>query len=163
MPPTHPFARRRSVSLADAAQQPFVGLTREDFADYSGYLATLFAPVKNKPLSHLTNMASKPGRSKCFRKQNGVSTVNAVNISYPSQQHTVRGSSCRSHFGRLRRILLSSVQIVSSRAPGPLVLIHSLVKVNIRGRGGSLTECPVPLRALKWAITWYSYGTPERG
>jgi DNA-binding transcriptional LysR family regulator len=49
VPPTHPFARRRSVSLADAAQQPFVGLTREDFADYSGYLATLFAPVKNKP------------------------------------------------------------------------------------------------------------------
>src|SRR6476660_96744 len=49
VPPTHPFARRRSVSLADAARQPFVGLTRADFADYSAYLATLFAPVKNKP------------------------------------------------------------------------------------------------------------------
>src|ERR1700751_4872094 len=49
VPPDHPFARRRSVSLADAAQQPFVGLTREDFPEYHGYLATLFAPVKNKP------------------------------------------------------------------------------------------------------------------
>src|SRR6266404_1715831 len=46
VPPNHPFARRRSVSLADAAQQSFVGLTRED---YHGYLATLFASVKNKP------------------------------------------------------------------------------------------------------------------
>ena len=49
VPPDHSFAQRRSVSLADAARQPFVGLTREDFPDYHGYLATLFAPVKNKP------------------------------------------------------------------------------------------------------------------
>src|SRR6476659_4660512 len=49
VPPDHSFAQRRSVSLADAAQQPFVGLTREDFPDYHGFLARLFAPVKNKP------------------------------------------------------------------------------------------------------------------
>src|SRR6476646_7110837 len=49
VPPDHSFAQRRSVSLADAAQQPFVGLTREEFPDYPGFLATLFAPVKNKP------------------------------------------------------------------------------------------------------------------
>jgi DNA-binding transcriptional LysR family regulator len=49
VPPNHPFARRRSVSLADAAQEPFVGLTREDFSDYHRYLARLFASVKNKP------------------------------------------------------------------------------------------------------------------
>jgi DNA-binding transcriptional LysR family regulator len=49
VPPNHSFAQRRSVSLADAARQPFVGLTREEFPDYHGYLATLFAPVKNKP------------------------------------------------------------------------------------------------------------------
>jgi LysR family transcriptional regulator, benzoate and cis,cis-muconate-responsive activator of ben and cat genes len=49
VPPTHPFARRRSVSLADAAREPFVGLTREDFPDYNAYLASIFAPVKNKP------------------------------------------------------------------------------------------------------------------
>src|ERR1700745_1399629 len=49
VPPDHPFARRRFVSLADAAREPFVGLTREDFPDYHSYLATLFAPVKNKP------------------------------------------------------------------------------------------------------------------
>jgi DNA-binding transcriptional LysR family regulator len=49
VPPDHPFAQRRSVSLADAVQQPFVGLTRECFRDYHRYLATLFAPAKNKP------------------------------------------------------------------------------------------------------------------
>jgi LysR family transcriptional regulator, benzoate and cis,cis-muconate-responsive activator of ben and cat genes len=49
VPPTHPFARRRSVSLADAAKEAFVGLTREDFPDYNAYLAAIFAPVKNKP------------------------------------------------------------------------------------------------------------------
>src|SRR5207302_1172290 len=37
------------VVLADAVQQSFVGLTREDYPDYHGYLATLFASVKNKP------------------------------------------------------------------------------------------------------------------
>ena len=47
--PTHPFAQRRSVSLADAAKEPFVGLTREDFPDYHAYLGAIFAPVKNKP------------------------------------------------------------------------------------------------------------------
>jgi DNA-binding transcriptional LysR family regulator len=49
VPPNHPFVRRRSVSLADAAQEPFIGLTREDFPDYHGYLASLFASVRNKP------------------------------------------------------------------------------------------------------------------
>src|SRR3984893_17746318 len=49
VPPNHPFARRRSVSLADAAREPLVGLTREDFPDYHAYLAAIFAPVKNKP------------------------------------------------------------------------------------------------------------------
>src|SRR5260370_2259413 len=47
--PHHPFACRRSVSLAYAARQPFVGLTREDFPDYHAYLGAIFAPVKNKP------------------------------------------------------------------------------------------------------------------
>src|SRR5256712_855874 len=49
VPLNHPFAPRRSVSLADAAQQSFVGLTRADYPDYHGYLAALFASVKNKP------------------------------------------------------------------------------------------------------------------
>src|SRR5439155_8529311 len=49
VPPNHPFARRRSVSLADAAQEPFVGLTREDFSAYNRYLANLFASVRKNP------------------------------------------------------------------------------------------------------------------
>ncbi len=49
VPPTHPLAQRRSVSLGDAAREPFVGLTHEDFPDYHAYLAAIFAPVKNKP------------------------------------------------------------------------------------------------------------------
>ena len=49
VPPNHPFAQRRSVSLANAIKEPFVGLTREDFPDYNAYLNAVFAPVKNKP------------------------------------------------------------------------------------------------------------------
>jgi LysR family transcriptional regulator, benzoate and cis,cis-muconate-responsive activator of ben and cat genes len=49
VPENHPFARRRSVSLADAAKEPFVGLTREDFPDYHAYLAAIFAPTENEP------------------------------------------------------------------------------------------------------------------
>jgi LysR family transcriptional regulator, benzoate and cis,cis-muconate-responsive activator of ben and cat genes len=48
VPPNHPFAQRRSVSLVDAAKEPFVGLTREDFPDYHAYLGAVFAPVKDK-------------------------------------------------------------------------------------------------------------------
>jgi DNA-binding transcriptional LysR family regulator len=47
--PNHPLAERRSVSLADAAREPFVGLTRDEFADYEAYVAAIFAPVKSKP------------------------------------------------------------------------------------------------------------------
>ena len=49
VPPNHPLAHRRSVSLAAAAQEPFVGLTREHSPYYYMYLAAIFAGVKNKP------------------------------------------------------------------------------------------------------------------
>lgn len=49
VPPNHRLAQRRSVSLADAAQEPFIGLTRENAPHYYAYLAAVFAPVKNKP------------------------------------------------------------------------------------------------------------------
>ncbi len=45
----HPFATRRSVSLADAAREPFVGLTRDDYPRYLEYLSAIFAPVHQKP------------------------------------------------------------------------------------------------------------------
>ena len=47
--PNHRLAQRRSVSLADAAKEPFVGLTREKSSDYYAFLAEIFAAVKNKP------------------------------------------------------------------------------------------------------------------
>jgi DNA-binding transcriptional LysR family regulator len=46
VPPNHPLAQRSSVSLADAANEPFVGLTSPS---YYIYLAATFAGVKNKP------------------------------------------------------------------------------------------------------------------
>ena len=45
----HPFARRRSVSLADAAREPFIGLVPEDYPQYELYLAAIFAKVSDKP------------------------------------------------------------------------------------------------------------------
>jgi DNA-binding transcriptional LysR family regulator len=45
----HPFARRQSVSLADAAREPFVGLTREKYPRYEEYVAAIFARVNDKP------------------------------------------------------------------------------------------------------------------
>ena len=49
VPPGHPFAQQRSVSLTDAAKEPFVGLTREDFPEYNAYVSAVFAQVKSKP------------------------------------------------------------------------------------------------------------------
>src|SRR5215468_1570244 len=45
----HPFARRKSVSLDEAAREPFIGLTSEKYPRYPEYVAALFASVKDKP------------------------------------------------------------------------------------------------------------------
>ena len=45
----HPFARRQSVSLAEAAREPFVGLMHEEFPQHQVYVDAIFARVKHKP------------------------------------------------------------------------------------------------------------------
>jgi DNA-binding transcriptional LysR family regulator len=45
----HPFASRRSVSLADAVREPFIGLTREEYPRYQEYLSAIFARLNDKP------------------------------------------------------------------------------------------------------------------
>jgi DNA-binding transcriptional LysR family regulator len=49
VPPHHAFATRRSVSLADAASEPFIGLTREEYPDYHSFLSVIFGSLKTKP------------------------------------------------------------------------------------------------------------------
>ena len=45
----HPFARRKAVSLAEAARQPFVGLLHEEYPQHRVYVDAIFARVKDKP------------------------------------------------------------------------------------------------------------------
>ena len=45
----HAFARNQSVSLADAASEPFIGLVRQKYPRYEEYIAAIFAGVKEKP------------------------------------------------------------------------------------------------------------------
>ena len=45
----HAFAKKQSVSLAEAAREPFIGLTRQDYPHCFEYLNAIFARVKNKP------------------------------------------------------------------------------------------------------------------
>jgi DNA-binding transcriptional LysR family regulator len=47
--PTHPLARRRAVSIDDAAREPIVALTREEYLDYHAFLSLIFASANNKP------------------------------------------------------------------------------------------------------------------
>ena len=47
--PTHPFARRRAVSVEDAARQLFIVLVPEGFPDYHFFVDAAFASTKNKP------------------------------------------------------------------------------------------------------------------
>ena len=47
--PTHPLARRRTVSVEDAARQPFIVLVPEEFPDYHFFVDAAFASTKNKP------------------------------------------------------------------------------------------------------------------
>jgi len=45
----HPFANKKSVSLGEAAHQPFIGLIHEEYPRYREYLAGIFAHVNDKP------------------------------------------------------------------------------------------------------------------
>lgn len=45
----HPFAKRKSVSLAEAVREKFVGLTRDEYPRYQEYLGAIFAKVNDKP------------------------------------------------------------------------------------------------------------------
>ena len=47
--PNHPLAHRRVVSLSDAAREPFVGLTHEEYPEFYDYLSAIFRSVKEKP------------------------------------------------------------------------------------------------------------------
>ena len=47
--PKHRFARRDSVSLAEAVREPFVGYNREEYRDYYRRMNFVFANVKAKP------------------------------------------------------------------------------------------------------------------
>jgi DNA-binding transcriptional LysR family regulator len=47
--PNHPLAHRRVVSLSDAAREPFVGLTHEEYPEFYEYLSAIFRSVKEKP------------------------------------------------------------------------------------------------------------------
>lgn len=42
VPPKHPFARRGTVPLAEAAREPFLAYNREDYPDYHEMLASVF-------------------------------------------------------------------------------------------------------------------------
>ncbi|MFT3828768.1 MAG: LysR substrate-binding domain-containing protein [Opitutaceae bacterium] len=49
VPPGHPWARQRSVPLAQAAKARFVGLTRSEYPEYYATFDELFATVRPQP------------------------------------------------------------------------------------------------------------------
>jgi len=47
--PGHPFARARSVTLAQVAREPLIGYSRAEYPEYHESLLKLFAAIKDKP------------------------------------------------------------------------------------------------------------------
>jgi DNA-binding transcriptional LysR family regulator len=47
--PKHPFARRRTVTLAEAARESFIGYNRKEHPEYCELLELIFARTKSKP------------------------------------------------------------------------------------------------------------------
>jgi DNA-binding transcriptional LysR family regulator len=47
--PSHPLARRRSVSIEEAAREPLIAYGRNEYPDYHENLAAIFAATKTKP------------------------------------------------------------------------------------------------------------------
>jgi DNA-binding transcriptional LysR family regulator len=49
VPPAHTLARLRSATLAQAAAEPLIAFSREEYPEYHEHLAAWFAPIKTKP------------------------------------------------------------------------------------------------------------------
>jgi DNA-binding transcriptional LysR family regulator len=49
VPPKHPLARHRTVSIAEVVREPLVVFTRKDYPDYHELLDTIFAGSKSRP------------------------------------------------------------------------------------------------------------------
>jgi DNA-binding transcriptional LysR family regulator len=47
--PKHPLARKRTVTLAEAAREPFIAYSRKEYPEYHEMLATVFAATKSTP------------------------------------------------------------------------------------------------------------------
>jgi DNA-binding transcriptional LysR family regulator len=47
--PVHPFAKRRSVALADIAKEPLIAYSRSEYPEYHDCLARLFGVTKLRP------------------------------------------------------------------------------------------------------------------
>ena len=47
--PKHPLAKRRTVTLAEAAREPLITYNRKDYPDAHEMLAAMFAGIKSKP------------------------------------------------------------------------------------------------------------------
>src|SRR5437660_5685015 len=47
--PNHPLARRRTISLAEAAREPLIAYSRKDYPEAHEYLEAMFASIKSKP------------------------------------------------------------------------------------------------------------------
>jgi LysR family transcriptional regulator, benzoate and cis,cis-muconate-responsive activator of ben and cat genes len=45
----HPFAQHKAVSLSEAAREPFIGLSHEEYPQHRVYVHAIFARVKHKP------------------------------------------------------------------------------------------------------------------
>jgi LysR family transcriptional regulator, benzoate and cis,cis-muconate-responsive activator of ben and cat genes len=49
VPSSHPFARRKVVSLEEAAREPFVTYSRSEYPDYHDWFESIFAGIAQKP------------------------------------------------------------------------------------------------------------------
>jgi LysR family transcriptional regulator, benzoate and cis,cis-muconate-responsive activator of ben and cat genes len=47
--PKHPFARRRTVTLAAAVREPFIAYSRKEYPEYHEMMANVFAATKRTP------------------------------------------------------------------------------------------------------------------
>lgn len=117
--PAHPLARRRVVSLADAAREPFIAYSRKDYPDYHELLAAIFSMAKSQP--------------RIAEEHDGVSSLvaaiaagNGVAI-VPDSLRCIAGE-------RLKLVMLSP-------DPKPLVIGIILPKVGLAPATGSFLRC----------------------
>jgi DNA-binding transcriptional LysR family regulator len=117
--PKHPLARQRTVTLAEAAREPFIAYSRKEYPEYHEMLAAVFAVTQSTP--------------RIVEEQDGVSSLIAAVEAGGGVALMPESLACLAG-ARLKLIPLSP-------APEPLIIGAAWAKDGLNATAGRFLQC----------------------